>query len=295
MSTVQPKGRANYEPNSWAKQGGPREDEGSGYQSYRAAESGDKRRVRSESFADHYSQARQFYRSQNKIEQLHIADAFTFELSKVKTPAIRERVVSHLLNVDTQLGEEVASKVGIESLPRPAPAAARVISLKPSEALSIHANGPASFEGRTVGVLVDEGTDAKTLNALKSMAKKSKSQLKLIAPHVQGIHDSEGNALSVDERLEGGPSVLFDAVAIIIPSSSVTKLQESPAVRDFLTDAYVHAKYIGYGSESTKLLDTILSGDRTEEEGFYKLDKKRSSSSRYLESCSELRCWHRVI
>jgi len=294
MSTVQPKGRANYEPNSWAEHGGPRENAQTGYQSFAASESGEKRRVRPTSFSDHYSQARQFYLSQNQIEQAHIADAFAFELSKVKTPAIRKRVVSHLLNVDEQLGQSVASRIGIQSLPKPAPVANKVMTLDTSPALSILANGPDSFKGRTVGVLVDEGTDAKTLSALRAVVKKVKSQLKLVAPNVQGIHDSDGKALLIDERIEGGPSVLFDAVALIIPPASLDKFKVNPAVRDFVTDAYAHAKFIGYSKETIDLLHHVLPEDLEEDAGFYQLDKKRTNSERFIESCTQLRCWQRM-
>src|SRR3954469_11641238 len=74
----------------------------------------------SETFADHYSQARQFYLSQTPIEQAHIAAAFTFELSKVETLAIRARMVSHLLNVDQQLAQKIAEGLRLKELPSPA-------------------------------------------------------------------------------------------------------------------------------------------------------------------------------
>jgi catalase len=119
MAMVNPKGRVNYEPNSWNNgAGGPRESPEKGFHSYPAAEEGSKLRIRSESFADHYSQARQFYISQTENEQQHIADALTFELSKVETPAIRTCVVSHLLNIDQHL--RVSSTVVIrDSKPCP--------------------------------------------------------------------------------------------------------------------------------------------------------------------------------
>ena len=102
MAMVNPKGRANYEPNSWGAEGGPRESHEIGFRSFPAEEKGRKVRERSESFADHYSQARQFYMSQTKVEQGHIADALIFELSKVQKPAIRARLVSHLPNIDAK-------------------------------------------------------------------------------------------------------------------------------------------------------------------------------------------------
>ena len=87
---------------------GPRESPERGFRSFPEPMEGAKQRVRSETFADHYSQARQFFISQTEIEQSHIAAALTFELSKVETPAIRERMVSHLLNIDDELANKVA-------------------------------------------------------------------------------------------------------------------------------------------------------------------------------------------
>ena len=137
---VAPKGRANYQPNSWGE--GPREAPARGFRSYPAEESGPRLRIRAESFADHYSQARQFYVSQTPVEQGHIAAALTFELSKVETPAIRARVVSHLLNIDEGLATKVAVGLRLGDLP-PAAAAARPtrMDLAPSPALSILLQG----------------------------------------------------------------------------------------------------------------------------------------------------------
>ncbi len=87
MATRNPVGRANYQPNSFGE--GPRESPQRGFTPFADLEQGPKRRLRAESFADHYSQARQFFISQTAGEQAHIASALTFELSKVKTPVIR--------------------------------------------------------------------------------------------------------------------------------------------------------------------------------------------------------------
>ncbi|TGQ58599.1 catalase HPII, partial [Mesorhizobium sp. M1C.F.Ca.ET.212.01.1.1] len=116
-----PPGRANYQPNCWGE--GPRESPSQGFRSFADAEEGQKVRLRAESFADHYSQARQFFISQTEPEQRHIAMALPFELSKVETPVIRERMISHLLNIDETLATTVADKLGIKTMPAPADAA----------------------------------------------------------------------------------------------------------------------------------------------------------------------------
>jgi catalase len=175
----------NYEPNSWGV--GPRESPERGYQSYPARESGEKLRVRAELFADHYSQARQFYASQTPVEQTHIKDAFVFELSKVETPVIRARMVSHLRNVDEGLARMVAEGLGLP-LPEAAPPARPVVgNLPPSPALSIVRNGPKSFKGRKVGVLVTDGVDAGLLAALEEAALAEGAMVELVAPTVDTV------------------------------------------------------------------------------------------------------------
>ena len=119
MTLVNPKGRVNYEPNSWNGEGsGPRESLEKGFTSFPAEEEGAKLRVRSETFADHYSQARQFYISQTDTEQNHIANALIFELSNVERVAIRARMVSHLLNIHSDLAKQVADGLGLKEMPK---------------------------------------------------------------------------------------------------------------------------------------------------------------------------------
>ena len=159
MAFHNPKGRVNYEPNSWGSE--PREAPTIGFRSVPEKVSGPKLRVRAELFADHYSQTRQFYVSQTEIEQTHIKDAFVFELSKVETPAIRARMVSHLLNVDEALAKKIAEGLGMKDLPTASePARPVKKDLPSSPALSIIRNGPGDFKGRKLGVLVSDGVDA---------------------------------------------------------------------------------------------------------------------------------------
>ncbi|MDO9460999.1 MAG: catalase, partial [Alphaproteobacteria bacterium] len=155
MAMHNPKGRANYEPNSWSgAQAGPRETP-DGFQSFAADESGPKLRIRAESFADHYSQARQFYISQTPVEQDHITSALVFELSKVQRPDIRIRMVSHLLNIDGGLAKKVADELRLQEMPNAAPAAKPTRQdLPKSDALSIHLNAPDTLKGRKLGVLL---------------------------------------------------------------------------------------------------------------------------------------------
>ena len=217
MAMMNPKGRVNYEPNSWSgKEGGPRESPEQGFHSYPAEEEGSKLRIRSETFADHYSQARQFYVSQTATEQTHIVAALTFELSKVETPKIRTRVVSHLLNIDEDLAKQVADGLRLKEMPKPADAAKPTLQdLKKSPALSILLNSPNSFQGRKVGVLVTDGVDMSILKSLEAAAKEEGALLEIVAPQVGGVEASDGSWVEAKQKIDGGPSVLYDAVALL--------------------------------------------------------------------------------
>ena len=154
MAMRNPVGHVNYQPNSFGE--GPRKSPQRGFTPFAEVEEGPKRRLRAESFADHYSQARQFLISQTVGEQTHVANALTFELSKVKTPVIRERMVSHLLNIDETLANMVGTALGLKTMPKPADAAMPTRQdLDLSPALSIVEKGPQRFEGRKLGILSD--------------------------------------------------------------------------------------------------------------------------------------------
>jgi catalase len=292
MAMRNPKGRANYEPNSWGDAGGPRESPTKGFTSYPAQEAGAKGRVRSETFADHYSQARQFYISQAPVERTHIANALVFELSKVERVDIRVRMVSHLLNIDAALAEAVAKGLRLKEMPKPMPAAQPTRQdLKPSDQLSVVKNGPKSFAGRKVGALVTDGVDAGVLAALVKAVKAEGATLKLIAPEVGGVKDSAGAWHDADEKLEGAPSVLFDAVAVLTGKDGAALLAKLPAARDFVADAAAHRKYIAYAPAAATLFEKAGVGDL--DEGFVAL-KGADDAATFVAACRKLRFWDRA-
>ena len=107
---------ANYEPNSindnWPRETPPSAESG-GFESYQERVEGHKVRERSPSFGEYYSQPRLFWLSQTPVEQQHIIGAYSFEMSKVARPYIRERVIDHLLNIYIALAQGVADNLGI--------------------------------------------------------------------------------------------------------------------------------------------------------------------------------------
>jgi catalase len=295
MATGGPATRANYEPNSWGPEiGGPREDPDNGFHSFPSASPGEKRRLRPESFADHYSQARQFFISQTPIEQRHIIDAFVFELSKCHRPDIRERMVAGLRNVHDDLAQGVADGLGLERLPRAVtPARAPVTNLPASGALSIVANGPGSFAGRKVGIVVSDGTNIVLLSAFKSQAKQARVVVELIAPAVGGVTLSDGAKVPADQTVDGGPSVVYDAVAVLLSDQGAVKLAKMSAARDFVSDAYAHCKFIAYSTPSMLLLEAAGLAPLIDD-GFFEIDGA-NAVAKYLGACGKLRFWERQL
>lgn len=250
MQTLVPKGRANYEPNTLAQageDGGPRACPETGFTSFRENsernDPTDKLRIRAESFADHYSQARMFYLSQTGNEQAHIASALVFELSKVAISHVPPAVVARLRNIDEDLAKRVADGLGID-LPEKALAAKEPVDLGTSDALSIQKRAKPSFKGRKIGILFDEGSNKEMIDMLVADIAEAGGSSFLVAPKI-GPLAVKGGTLKADGQLAGTPSVMFDAVVAILMPERAEKLAGDVGAVAWFADAWYHCKTIG--------------------------------------------------
>lgn len=241
MQMGQPKGRVAYEPNSLAPDLA-RESPGTGFRSMAIDEGGQRGRIRADTFADHYSQARQFWRSQTEHEQAHIASALVFELSKVEHPHIRAAMVGHLRHIDEALARRAADGLGMIELPAPPAAARPVQDRAPSPALRTIGKGRNTLTGRVVGILMNDGTDDAAIEALHTALVEVGATVKLVAPKVGGAKLRDGSTFAADGQLAGTPSIMFDAVAIVLSSSGAVELSADAAAIDFVRDAFGHLK-----------------------------------------------------
>jgi len=250
-------GRANYEPNSLqqaGEAGGPREDPVGGFRSFALPLEETKVRLRAESFADHYSQARLFFRSQTPPEQAHLASAIVFELSKVTMDHVRDRVLANLGNVDDTLAQRVAAGLNVD-LPGASPPAAAPFDMKASPALRILGKYPDTLKGRAVGVLVTDGADGAVIEAVRAAAEGEGATVKIVAPKIGGVTLKGGGKLKADGQLAGTPSVVFDAVALVLSAAGCAELLKEGAAVDFAAHAFGHLKAIGFTAEARPLLD----------------------------------------
>ncbi len=289
MAMRNPVGRANYEPNSWGAAGGPRENPQRGFVSFTEEVDGPKQRVRSETFADHYSQARQFYISQTPIEQTHIANALVFELSKCEREDIRARMVSHLRNIHQLLAGKVADGLGLPLPPAAKAARETITDLPPSDALSIAKNGPDSFKGRKLGILLTDGADAELFAALKSACDKEGAQVEVIAPKIAGAILSDRKKVPAQQKIDGGPSVLYDAVALLVSEQGSDLLANDAPTRDFIADAFAHCKFVAYSAAAGVLLKAA--GIKPDD-GFLELNDAKGAGQ-FIKMCRKLRFWER--
>jgi catalase len=254
MQMEQPAGRVAYEPNSLSDNS-PHETP-KGFNSAAVIESGSKGRIRPESFADHYSQAKQFFISQSSYEQTHIASALIFELSKVEHVHIREAMVSHLRHISEDLASLVAGGLGFQQVPDASKAESIVQEMPTSLALQVIGNMKDILLGRSVGILIADGSDVVAINAIINAVYDAGSSVKIIAPKIGNAKLSDDSLIKVDGQLTGTPSVLFDAVAIILSGEEAKALSKEAAAIDFVRDAFGHLKAIAY-DEGGRLLLTL--------------------------------------
>jgi catalase len=201
-------------------------------------------------------------------------------------------MVSHLLNIDAGLAKSVGDMLGLRKLPKPADAAiATREDLEPSPALSIVANGPKRFEGRKLGVLVTDGVDATLLNALKLAVTKAGGVCEIVAPNVTGVEASDGTFVAADEMIDGGPSVLFDAVAILPGDDGVASLVAESTARDFVADAFAHCKFIAHVDAAMPLFEKAGISDALDE-GVVALSAKKDVAA-FVALLGDLRLWSR--
>lgn len=163
--------------------------------------------------------------------------------------------------------------------------------LDPAPSLSILAKGPKRFEGRKLGILVTDGADAALLSALKEALAQAGASFKIIAPKVGGAKMSDGNLLAADQMIAGAPSVLYDAVALLPSEKEMAAMTNDPAVRDFVSDAFTHCKFIGHVAAAKVLIDQAC-GSKAQDEGIILLSGPKDVPA-FVKSLGELRIWSR--
>jgi catalase len=280
------RGRVAYEPNSLAG-GCPFQAGAKGFTSFAEPIADDKVRGKPEKFADHYTQAALFYNSQTPVEQAHIVRAFRFELTKVQVPAIRERAVSQLVNVNADLARQVAEGLGI-----PVPKAQQTLKpvnpkaeVKASPPLSLMARpGEGGVRTRKIALLIANGADTAAMRTLHDALAEAGAVPRFVGPKLGKVGDSD-----VEITLETGPSVLFDAV-VLPDGDAAEQLAELGQALEFVKDQYRHCKTIlalGAGKqllEAAGIPDSLADG--SEDPGLLHFTDADEGAAAFIEAVS---------
>ena len=303
-------GDTSYSPNSLdGNSPAPKTVEAGGFATLPERVDGVMRRVRSASFADHFSQATMFWNSMSPPEKEHIVSAFSFELAKLTRVEIRERVLRDMLaNIDSGLAAAVAANVGL-SVPGAAGARGNA-GAKPNGKAAPKSNGkvatspalsllnpkigvPGDITGRKVAILVATGSSAAEVDAMKAALEDAGAQGLVLAAKL-GTLEGNGGAIAVDHTLVTMPSVGFDAVYIPDGAQAATGLAASGEVRHFLLEAYKHAKALGLGGDATIVLEKAGLPYRDDAANGIVIGSDAAIAERFIAAMGRHRAWDRA-
>ncbi|MGP4072145.1 catalase [Piscibacillus sp. B03] len=247
------KGKVAYFPNS-IRQNYPMPVPGKdgGYEHYQEKVEGRKIRTRSESFNDHFSQARLFWNSMSPAEKKHIIKAFHFEVGSVKDKTIRQKVVDMFNQVDGDLAKEVAKGIGAQP-----PTKKNTVAITDTSPALSQENTIKTPQTRKVAVIVDEGFNYNELKQVLVSFQKQGVHHEIISKTLSPVNSADGNQVEPHKSFANSHSVMYDA--LYIPGGQhIEMLAGYKETKDFVNDTYAHAKPIGATNEAIQLLSQTL-------------------------------------
>ena len=254
-----------------------------GFAHYQEKVSGGKITARSESFKDHFSQAAMFYNSMSNVEKKHITDAFTFELSQLKSKAIKQQVVDMFGNVNVDMMTQVALKVGAEppkgegsKYGKISPALSQENTIKKSDTLKI-------------GVIISDGYNADEFNTMMIALKEAKTIPEIISNTLGPVKGNQGSEQLPKRTLSSTDAVLFDAI-YVLSGENVDDEFETNAKR-FIQETYVHFKPLAVSQSASK----FLKPEMKTQPGVTVGDEKYEYVSKFIQDISNHRHWERKI
>ena len=272
------KGRVSYTP---ASLDGHSPDEAvparGGIASYRETVSGPKVRERSPSFDDHYGQARLFWNSMSPTEKEHIVKALQFELSKVETREVRQRMLGHLAQINDVLAAQVGAALGetvkgksasakpggtadsVEETHALANATSPTTAsggAQKSKALSMEGQ-PSNAKSRKVAILVEAGVDAAQVEAVQTALKSAGAMYDVVGPHLGAIDGRNGKSVEATKTFANTSPALYDGV-VVPGGASAAVLKQKGDAHIFLAQTYKHGKAIAAMGEGADVLTASL-------------------------------------
>ena len=257
-----------------------------GFEHYQEKIDGEVIKARDDSFRDHFSQATAFYKSVSKVEQEHIINAFSFELSKVKREEIRQNVVDMFANVDMEMAEEIAKNVGARK-----PNADRGFDpagSKPTkEALKVRM--PEFSQARTifkpdtlkVGIYSDND-DTFDFKGLVEKIKACNAKAEIIQGNLKDTKDGQ----MVKHRYETVHPVLVDALIVVVPKKPSKEFSKN--VGEFVSETFKHYKPLWIIGDA----GNILKNGEEKADGVM-VTEDMKEIDQFIKNLSQQRFWNR--
>jgi len=299
-----PAGVANYLPNSLGD-GFPRPATPAqgGYTHFAERLDGRVVRARSESFKDHFSQARLFLDSLSAVERTHLTEALCFELSKVERVAVRTRVVNAILaNIDSRLAKTVAEAVGV-IMDAAAASARRPTSKMPgglaaSPALSMMNTVHDSIRTRRVAVLAIDRVAGKSTAAIKTALEGLGATVEVIARSLGPVDSTDRTGVEAVTTLLTASSVMYDAVLIPDGEDNANALTGNDVAMRFVAEAYRHCKSIAAIGAGVQVIEALLAQSGVAvgaaDDGLVIGDRAPEVARAFATAIAQHRHWQRV-
>ncbi|MEP7306383.1 MAG: DJ-1/PfpI family protein [Acidobacteriota bacterium] len=199
------------------------------------------------------------------------ASTFRFELSRVQLPAVRERMLSGLMNVDEGLAAAVAEGLGIRQMPEPMPKVLKTDvtpEVTTSAALSLFAQpGEGGVRTRRIAILVADGVEGDGLKSLAGQLVAAGAVPRFIGARLGAVESVDGDPIEIDVPMSAAPSVLFDGIVLPGGERTVQALAADGRALEFLKDQYRHCKPMLVLGDATAVLGkagiptTLTSGE----------------------------------
>lgn len=291
-------GQTSYHKNSLANNDpAPVASSEGGYRHYEEKVEGRKIKARSNSFDDHFSQASMFWHSMSPIEQSQIVDAFRFELGKVMSKEIRQRVVDVFSQVAEDLAERIAE--GIGATPTKG-IAVRPTAISPALSMMTKAKTVAT---RKVAVMLGTGYQTAEVQALLKELTASKITAEIVSKTIAPVKGVDGTLIEPQQSLLTAASVLYDAVYVCGGAQGVDELLSDVSSAGFVREAFQHYKTIAAVGDGVRLLisaDVVQAGgerkanlngvliaeEQSLDKSFYKL---------FIDAIAQHRHWDRIL
>jgi catalase len=274
-------------------------------------------RERSASFFDHFSQATLFFNSQSEPEKNHITDALSFELGKLESISIRERMLYFIAQIDDGLAAAVAYNIGVH-VPKgletqlnqnvPADADPEIYasivkegSLDKSAALSMMNTIKDSIRTRKIAILAADGVNENSVAAMKDALTAEGAMCDVIAPRLGFVLGMNDTTIQAPKSFLTSSSVLYDAVYVPGGTNSVATLEADPDAIHFLNEAFKHCKAIAADEDAVQVLKATYFGRKIPEdysdetvleEGIIIGDNKKLISN-FIQAIAQHRFWDR--